>query len=179
MIDYSRDELLAIKDLYEFSNKGKYFSHANVTGLKCSCTHSDSNQMAIQTVITPHQKRVTAHHHLQQQSLHRPERDSYMVNVKCNPIVRKSSHTTATLPRVFYSNVRLITNAKHTELLQQSVEYDIIMVSESWLKLHKRQAFSIPEFNLINGERSEKRPVVYVCTYVIFYLQQWSTNTPR
>ena len=62
-----------------------------------------------------------------------------------------------TLPRVFCSNVRSITNAKHAELLQMSVDYDIIMLTESWLKPHKRSAYNIPNFRLLCVDRANRR----------------------
>lgn len=87
-----------------------------------------------------------------------------------------SSNNYLIIPKVVCANLRLITKAKHAELLQQSAGYDLIMISESWLKPHKRNAFNIPGFKLLTGDRTTKRAGV-VCMCIRDTLSTTVTDT--
>lgn len=79
----------------------------------------------------------------------------------------KYQNTTCTsLPRVLASNVQSITKPKHAELVQQSVDYDMMLITESWLKPNKTNAFGIPGFRLVNVNRAGNRTGGGVCMYV-------------
>ena len=66
-------------------------------------------------------------------------------------------HNRTSLPRIIASNVRSITEAKRAELLQLSADYDLMLITEFWLKQHKLTAFNIPNFKRISVERASKK----------------------
>lgn len=114
---------------------------------------------AIPTIITPHYTRLINH----TLRTHNPRQQSYnqLITLKRTTNVSKKA---TKLPRVLCANMRSLTKAKHAELVQMSPDYDIIMISESWLKAHKKKTFTIPEFTLYSVERSQKR-AGGVCIY--------------
>ena len=118
---------------------------------------------AIKPVITPNYQRLNDYW---EQKHSKPKQKPNVIPLRRIPTEPKYNHNnTTSLPRIFASNVRSITVAKHAELLQLSADYDLMMITESWLKPHKLAAFNIPNFKLISVERASKK-AGGVCIYV-------------
>ena len=116
----------------------------------------------IKPVITPNYQRLNDYW---EQKHSKPKQKPNVIPLRRIPTEPKYNHNNATsLPRIFASNVRSITVAKHAELLQLSADYDLMMITESWLKPHKLAAFNIPNFKLISVERASKR--LEVCVFM-------------
>ena len=124
---------------------------------------SHEQHQLIRTIITPHRTRLITNKRYHQH--HYPRRESTLITIR-----RDSKHVSTkkstSLPRVFATNIQSITKPKHAELVQQSVDYDLMMITESWLKPHKLNAFGIPGYRLINIDRAGKRTGGGVCMYV-------------
>ena len=126
--------------------------------------HRDSQDIhSIKTLTTPYHHRQMSK---QYEKLNQEPRPSSLLTIKCEllPPKRKAS-TPKSTPRIFAANVRSITNTKHAQLVQLSVDYDIMLISESWLQPHKKQAYSIPNFQLHSVERTRRR-AGGVCIFV-------------
>lgn len=118
---------------------------------------------SIRTIITP--DRIRSYRNKQRLSNVRKDYSHLITITPSRKTTCNVSTNQLMLPRVLASNVRAITKAKHAELLIASADFDIIMITESWLKPHKTKAFSIPGFRLLNVDRSEKR-AGGVCMYI-------------
>ena len=102
----------------------------------------------------------------QYKKLNQEPRPSSLFTIKREPLPpKRKASTPKSTPKIFATNVRSITNTKHAQLVRLSVDYDIMLISESWLQPHKKQAYSIPNFQLHSVERTRRR-AGGVCIFV-------------
>ena len=164
--------------LFALSNDKKF----ELEVCNCYCTAGESAvlsmaamsdlsypQQRIRTIITPHRTRLVNYDHYRNQQYHHyARRESSLITIhRSRKGMSKYQNTTCTsLPRVLASNVQSITKPKHAELVQQSVDYDMMLITESWLKPNKTNAFGIPGLRLVNVNRAGNRTGGGVCMYV-------------
>ena len=132
-----------------------------------STTQTPKATRSICTLITSHDTRLMKYGTQQRQQKQTcSRRESALIKITRLPKhAIKNKSTPLRFPRVLCSNVRSITKSKYAELVQQSVDYDIIMISESRLKPHKKAAFMIQNFKMLSDDRSEKQ-AGGVCMYI-------------
>ena len=125
---------------------------------------SNNSAQSIPTLIKSHRPRLLSQYNGYIKRVN-CRRESQLITIKGGHHERVSSNNYIKIPRVLCANLRSITKAKNGELLQQSAAYDLIIITESWLKPHKKNAFNIPGFKLLTVDRTTKR-AGGVCMYI-------------